>query len=237
MLILVAALAALQQDTAAADDAIARFRTAMKTATTSEQRSQAVMDLAKTPHSKTFGVVAAALKSDDATVREPAARALLEFPDHKKGAAQALVGVLPASQADVSFTTIVVRTLGDLGDPSVLASVHRFLTHRNHSILGAAVDATAKLPSASSIDALIGVIKREERVIGGNSGGAVAAGGDVNGNNKVVVGANTNAVEASEAMIARVEKALSAITGESHSGSKAWEQWWARAKPTFKLPK
>jgi HEAT repeat protein len=234
VLILTLALVLALQDDSEAAQAVDRFKAAIKAATQDSQKSEAVTELCKTPHAKTLPLVVAALQNEG--TRIAAARGLVYFINERKLAVQALVAALPVSQADVGFTATVLRSLGEIGDPTALPSVQRFLIHKEFAILWAAIDAAGKLPSASSIDPLIAVLKRQERVISGNSGGSVSAGGDQNGNNKVSVGSNRNARETAETTIANAEKALSKISGETFRGSKDWESWWNKAKPTFKGP-
>ena len=100
-----------------------------------------------------------------------------------------------------------------------------------------AIQIGALLPAVSSIDPLIDILKRQEKIVKNNSAsGSVLAGGDVNGNNKVVAKSDENVLKMAEDMVKQINVTLSKISGESLTGSQDWQTWWNQAKPTFKLP-
>lgn len=236
MIALLLAAALGLQDDAEVDSAIVRFKAAFKSVSPSE-RASAVVDLGKTPHAKTMALIVPLLTNDVSPVRQAAAKALGKFIDQKKTVIQALTHALTGNGGDGRTVAMILGSLGELGDASVVPTLQKYFYDKEASVAKQAVHVASLLPAVTSIDPLIDLLKRQEKIVKNNSAsGSVLAGGDVNGNNKVVAKSDENALKNGQELIAACNATLQAITKESLTTSNEWQSWWNQAKPTFKLP-
>jgi HEAT repeat protein len=232
-----AALTLAAQDDPEVTAAIDRFKTAMKSPSPA-QRADAVMELAKTPHAKTAALIIPLLQSDLLPVRQSAAKALGSFEDQKKTVLPALQHAIAATSSDPNVVVMILEALGKLGDASSIPAVQKCFYDKESRVVRQAIAVAGTLPAATSIDPLIDLLRRQEKIVKNNSaGGSVMAGGDVNGNNKVVAKSDENLKKSAEDIIKEIDKSLGSITGETLSGSQQWQAWWNQAKGSFKIKK
>ena len=223
-------------DDAEVGAAIDRFKTAMKS-TSPASRAEAIAELGNLPHAKTAALLVPLLQSDMPPVRVAAAKALGKFSEQKKAVLPSLQHALGANTSDPAVIAAILEALGQIGDPSVMPAVQRLFYEKDMRVVRPAVALAGVLPSATAIDPLIDVMRRQEKYIKANSGAGVTAGGDTNGNNKVVAKPDENAIKAAEELITEIGKSLGQITGESLSGSQQWQNWWNQSRGTFKIKK
>jgi hypothetical protein len=178
------------------------------------------------------------LTSDLPPVRIAAARALEKFSDFKKTALPALQHALDANVSEPMVNIGILAALAELGDASVMPTVQKYFYEKDSRVARKAVEVAGALPAAGSIDPLIDLCRRQEKIVKNNSAsGSVLAGGDVNGNNKVVAKSDEKALKSAQDLVAEIDKALSKISGETLAGSQQWQTWWNQARGTFKVQK
>jgi HEAT repeat protein len=226
-------MAALAGDDAAADEAIQRFKEGMK-APSGAARAAAVAELARTPHEKTFKLVAPIMTSGEASlVRAAAAKGLGGFADYKKLALPALQGALNAgpNAKDGDVQGAILESIGKLGDETVLPLVHKHCEDKDPKVAKAALQAASDIRRIASIDFIINLMKSLEKYTeeqnngGGGYGNPVSLPGG---------GDDANRTRAREVIPACI-KALKAITKEGWTTSKEWQIWWGKKKGSFKL--
>jgi len=234
--ILLAALLGLQDDADVAA-AIDKFKAGFKSSSPS-QRAAAVGELGQTPHAKTLALLVPLLTSDLPPTRIAAAKALEKFVDQKKTVIPALQHALAANASEPGVMITVLGALAEIADASVMPTVQKYFYEKDARVARKAVQVAGALPAASSIDPLIDLSRRQEKIAKNNSAsGTVLAGGDVNGNNKVVAKSDENALKAAQDLVAEIDKTLTMISGETLAGSQQWQTWWNQAKGTFKIQK
>ena len=223
-------LLALAQDDKAADDALDAFKSAIKSNVEAE-RVAAVVELAKVRHAKTLARLAPLLSSDGSTVRMAAAKGLSEFADLRKPASAALLAAMPANAKIPAVQVALIEAVGVLREPSSLPAVQRFFEEKEAAVAKAAIAATGAFRSATSIEQLLELLKKFDKILKVEGGGSVTA-GNVNGYDV----AARDDVERKRAQDLRpaVVKALQEITGESFTAGLDWHAWWAKNRATFR---
>ncbi len=224
-------LLALAQDDKAADDALDAFKAAIKSAVEAE-RVAAVAELAKVRHAKTLARLAPLLSSDGATVRMAAAKGLSEFADLRKPASSALLAALPANAKLPAVQASLLEAVGVLREPSSLAAVHRLFEEKETAVAKAAIAASGPFRSGTSIELLLELLKKLDKFLKTEAGGASVTAGGVNGYD---VAARDDAErKRSQELRPAVVKALQEITGESFTAGLDWHAWWAKNRATFR---
>lgn len=222
------------QDDKAVDDALDAFKTAMKS-TSEADRVAAVNDLAKVPHAKTLVRLAALLTTEAPTVRIAAAKGIGTFSALKTKAAPVLIAGMGANQKESTVLSAIYESLGKLDEPSSLPAVHRGFDEKDIAVVKAALQAAGAMASPASIDPLIALLARLEKIQKAASGGVdVTAPVPGGGGGSVTVRDNDNAAKRAQELIPAVNKALNEITRESNGSSETWSAWWAKHKGTFK---
>jgi hypothetical protein len=223
------------QDDKAAEEALDAFKTAYKS-TSEADRVAAVNELAKVHHSKTLARLAALLSADGPTVRLAAAKGISGFSELKKPAAASLAGAMGANSKETTVHAGLYDALGKLEEPASLPTLHRGFDEKETSVAKAAVQATGQVGSASSIDPLIALLTRLEKIQKAGGGGvdfSTPGTGGTTGQNFTVRSDDAPAKRAQE-LIPAINKALNEITHESNGSSETWTAWWAKNKATFK---
>jgi hypothetical protein len=235
-ILLVLAAAPAVQDDKAAEDALDAFKTAYKSNSEAD-RVAAVHELAKVHHAKTLARLTSLLSSDGPTVRLAAAKGIAGFIELKKPSASALSGAMAANSKETTVHAGLYEALGKLEEPSSLPTLHRGFEEKETVVAKAAVAASGQLGSASSIDPLIALLIRQEKIQKAASGGGVdfttPGTGGATGQNFTVRSDDSPAKRAQE-LIPAINKALNEITHESNGTSETWSAWWAKNKATFK---
>src|SRR5579862_3180015 len=235
-ILLVLASAPAVQDDKAAEEAIDAFKTAYKS-TSEADRVAAVNELAKVHHAKTLNRLAALLTGDGPSVRLAAAKGIAGFSELKRPAASALSGAMGANARETTVHAGLYEALGKLEEPSSIPVLHRVFDEKETVVAKAAVQATGQVGSASSIDPLIALLTKLEKIQKAGAGGGVdfttPGTGGVGGQNFTVRSDDSPAKRAAE-LIPIINKALTDITRESNGSSETWNAWWAKNKATFK---
>jgi HEAT repeat protein len=236
--LLLLGLAALGgQEDKAADEALEAFKGAIKSSSEAD-RVSAVNELAKVPHAKTLKALASLLTTDAPTVRIAAARGISGFSALKKQAAAVLVAAMGANTKDTTVHAAIYESIGKLDEDSTLPALHRGFEEKETAVAKAAIQAAGQVASAASIDPLIELLKKLEKLQKASGGGidytAPVPGG---GGSSVTVRSEDNPGKRAQELIPVVNKALNDITRESNGSSETWSAWWARNKGTFKPAK
>ncbi len=233
-----AAMAAVQDDDKAADEALDKFKAEYKGV--ASDRASAVNNLGQVQHKKTLSKLLNVLMGDpEAPVRIAAAQAIGGWKEDKTRAAAMLQAALQANARVPEVAAEIYKAMGALEDPVVLPGVHRAFKEKDTKIAKAAIECTGEIRSRDSIDPIIDYMKDMERRKGGgglNTG--VPGGGGMGGFNLPGGGGGGSdpqaqrAKELHEALVA----AIQAITLERYAAVNEWEIWWDRNKATFKVP-
>lgn len=226
-------LLALAGDDKAADEAITRYKEGMKS-TSGAARASAVGELARTPHEKTFKLIAPLLAGGEPSlVRSAAAKGLGGFTDYKKLALPALQNSFAAgpNAKDPDVQAAILEAIGKLGDETTLPFIHKNFEDKDPKVAKAALQAASDVRRIVSIDVIINLMKSLEKYTedtnngGGGYGNPVSIPGG---------GDDANRTRARDVIPACI-KALKAITKEGWTTSKEWQIWWAKKKGSFKL--
>lgn len=224
------------QDEKAAEEALEAFKTAYKS-TSEADRVAAVNDLAQVHHAKTLVRLAALLTSDGPSVRLAAAKGIAGFTELKKPSASALSGAMGANSKETTVHAGLYEALGKLEEPTSIPVLHRGFDEKETVVAKAAVAAAGQLGNAASIDPLIALLSKQEKIQKAGSGGGVdfttPGTGGTSGQNFTVRGDDSPAKRAQE-LIPVINKALTDITRESNGTAETWTAWWAKNKATFK---
>ncbi|HLY74445.1 MAG TPA: HEAT repeat domain-containing protein, partial [Planctomycetota bacterium] len=171
------------------------------------------------------------------SVRLAAAKAIAGFVELKKPAASTLSGAMGANARETTVHAGLYDALGKLEEPTSVPILHRGFEEKETVVAKAAVQATGLVGSAASIDPLIDLLKRMEKIQKAGSGGSVEfttpGTGGTAGQNFTVRGDDSPAKRAQE-LIPVINKALTDITRESNGSSETWSAWWAKNRATFK---
>ena len=207
------------------DDALQRFKTAMKSPDAS-LRADAVRDLGKNEHEKVLRALGACLETDEKAVRVAAAKALGAWKEKKPAVVAVLAQALVHHSKEPDVAAAILGALEALHDKEALPSAYRYLEDKNEKIAVAAIDVTGAIPSRASIDPLIRLMKKVQ-----NLGDGVYSGG----NGGYDVPADERVKEWARHLEEAAKKALSSITGEKHGTPSEWDAWWKRNAATFKV--
>lgn len=224
------------QDDKAAEDALEAFKTAYKSASEAD-RVAAVNELAKVHHAKVLVRLSALLVNDGPSVRLAAAKGIAAFSELKKPAASSLTGAMGPNSKETTVHAGLYDALGKLEEPTSIPAVHRGFEEKETVVAKAAVGAAGQIGSAASIDPLIDLLKKQEKIVKAGTGGGVdfttPGTGGTGGQNFTVRGDDSPGKRAQE-LIPVINKALNEITHESNGTSESWTSWWAKNRATFK---
>jgi HEAT repeat protein len=235
-LLLLLAVAPPVQDDKAAEEALEAFKTAYKSASEAD-RVAAVNDLAKVHHAKTLSRLAALLTADGPSVRLAAAKGIAGFSELKKPAVSALSGALGANGRETTVHAGLYEALGKLEEPTSAPVLHRGFEEKETVVAKAAVLSAGQVGQAASIEPLIDLLKKQEKIQKAGSGGGVdfttAGTGGAAGQN-FTVRSDDSPVKRAQELIPAINKALNEITHESNGSYETWNAWWTKNKATFK---
>jgi hypothetical protein len=234
MAVLVLGLAAAWggQDDKAVEEALETFKTAIKSPSEAD-RVSAVNELSKVHHAKTLQRLAGLLATDGPTVRIAAGRGLSGFAELKKQASHVLIAAMGANAKDATVLAALYECIGKLDEDSSLPTLHRGFEEKEVSVAKAAILATGQVGSPSSIDPLIALLTKLEK-LSKSSGGVDYTAPVPGGGSSVTVRSDDNPAKRAQDLIPIVNKALNEITRESNGSSESWGAWWAKNKGTFK---
>jgi HEAT repeat protein len=211
------------------EEAMQRFKKGMANPS-APARAGAVADLARTPSEKAAVAIGSLLGSEADAVKIAAAEGLGNFRDYKKVVTPMLLSGLNTNAKDVKVTEAIFKGLGKLDDESSLSTIHQYFDDKDADIAKAALMSAAEIRNVSSIDFMITLMKKYEKIDeqakkGGGGGYGVPYGGqDPKG-------------KLAKDVLPTIIKALQTITHEKWATTKEWEIWWNKYKATFKIDK
>lgn len=230
--LLLAALFAFQTE-AEVDEAIGAFKKAMASPSPAD-RSSAVLDLGKVQHARTLAILLPLLKVEG--LQRAAAVALAGFaePAQRKQVKAAFLAALPANPQEPGVTRAILELLPKLDDPTVLPSVYKYLDDPSHYVVQGALSAVKGLPDAKSIEPLLALLEKVERVQKTLSSGKVIAPTPPNSNTTLILEQDKKRASYVETLLPRTQGTLEGLTGQKFATAAEWRTWWAGAKATFK---
>ena len=221
------------QDDKAAEEALDAFKTAYKS-TSEADRVGAVNELAKVHHAKTLARLAPLLSSDGTTVRIAAAKGIAGFVEMKKLAASALSSAMSANAKETTVHSALYEALGKLEEISALPVVHRGFEEKEAAVARAAIGAGGRIGSSASIDPLIALLTKLEKLQKAAGAGGVEFTTPTPDGSSVTVRSDDSPAKRAQELIPAINKALNEITHEANGSSETWSAWWAKNKATFK---
>ena len=100
-----------------------------------------------------------------------------------------------------------------------------------------AIAATGAVGNAASIDPLIALLAKMEKLQKAAGGGIDYTASSTTGGTGVTVRSVVNPGKRAQELIPVINKSLNEITRESNGSSETWSAWWAKNKGTFKPSK
>jgi len=213
-----------------AEEALQAFRKGMANPSPAA-RASAVADLARTPFEKGALALANVLSADVETVKIAAAEGLGNFKDYRKLATPLLLASLNANAKEPKVMEAIFKGLGKLDDDAALPTIHRYFDEKDEIVVKAALLSAAEIRNVSSIDLIINLMKKYQKIqeqakkSGGGYGVNVPYAGD-DPKNKLA-----------KDVLPTTIKAMQIITKEKWATAKEWQIWWGRYKATFKIDK
>lgn len=222
-------VAALSLDDASAEEAIKRFKTAMRNPSPTA-RAAAAFELSREPHEKTAKQLIPLLGSDVPEVREAAAKGLGSFVDYKKMVVPFLMSGLSGPNAkEPKVRAAIMTSLGKMNDDLAVPTIYKAFKDDYVTVAKAAVMASADLKRKEAIDQLIELLKDVEKWTKNNQGGGYKD--DAGGNG------DENAQKGRVADLQKtIIKSLGEQTGEKWPTLTEWLLWWGKRKATFEFP-
>jgi HEAT repeat protein len=221
-------LAARADDNKDVEEAMARFKKEMANPS-APARAAAVADLARTPSEKAALAIGNLLGSEADPVKIAAAEGLGNFHDYKKVATPLLLSALNTNAKEPKVMEAIFKGLGKLSDEATLSTIHRYFDDKEADIAKAALMSAAEIRKVDSIDVMINLMKKYEKIDeqakkGGSGYGVPYGGQDPKG-------------KLAKDVLPTIIKALQTITHEKWATTKEWEIWWNKYKATFKIDK
>jgi HEAT repeat protein len=241
MVFMIVVLATLQApDDPAVAAALDKFKTDYRNRDVSA-RVAAVKELAKTPSDKVLAKLGSLLVVDETDVRIAAAKGFEEQKQNKRKASLALAGAIPPNMSFVPVAVAILEELGLLQEETIVPEVEKhFVKTEALDIQKAAVTATGKIRSASSIDPLIRLLKElelEAQQNGGRGGGKIKGLGGGKAGGGAVKSGNAQDRDRAAELLPEVRLSLASITKTTCADAKEWEAWWNEHRASFKVEK
>lgn len=222
-------LSARADDNKEVEESMIRFKKGMANPS-APARAAAVADLARTPSEKAAVAIGSLLGSEADAVKIAAGEGLGNFTDYKKVATPLLIAGLNSNLKEPKVVEAIFKGLGKLGDVDSLKTIHGYFDDKEADIAKAALMSAAEIRNVSSIDLMINLMKKYEKIdeqskkSGGGYG--VPYGGGQDPKQKLA-----------KDVLPTIIKALQTITHEKWATTKEWEIWWNKYKATFKIDK
>jgi len=212
-----------------AEEALQKFKKAMANPSPAA-RAAAATDLARTPFEKAALALGNVLGSEVETVKIAAAEGLGNFKDYKKIATPMLLSSLNVNVKEPKVMEAIFKGLGKLDDDAALSTIHRYFDEKDEVIAIAAIMSAADIRNASSMDPLIALMKKYEKI----DEQAKKSGGGGYGVNVPNGGADPK-IKLAKDVLPAIIKGLQKIANEKWATTKEWEIWWNKNKATFKV--
>jgi hypothetical protein len=200
-------------------------------------RAAAVAELSRLRNAAIRARLGALLVVDEESVRIAAAEGLGDFTEEKDKVAALLLQAVAPNAKWYRAEAAILTALGKLGDESALPSLHQSFESRDpkdtdFTVAKAALKAAGMLRSRESMDPLIDLGKRCEKIL---KGGAPKNNGKNSGAGLGVAGGTSDPQTLrAKALGPAIIKALQGIAKEKWVTILEWEIWWDRHKATFK---
>jgi HEAT repeat protein len=229
-------VAAWAGDDKEVDEAIVRFKKGMANPS-APARASAVTDLAGTKSEQTAKMLGGLLVSDTEPVRKAAAAGLAGFIDYKKIVTPMLLNGLNVNynQKESKVVEAICQALGKLDDDLALPALHRYFEDKDAVVASAALQGAAEIRHVSSIDLIIDLMKKYDKIIENSKNGG--GGGGYGGVNVPGGGGSDPKSTLAKAVMPSLIKAMQHISGDKWTTVKEWELWWSKRKATFKIDK
>ena len=230
---LLAALApsAWAGDDKEAEEALKKFNKAMANPSPAA-RAAAVSDLARTPFEKGALALGNLLGSETDSVKIAAAEGLGNFKDYKKVATPLLLASLNTDAKEPKVLEAIFKGLGKLGDDAALSTIHHYFDEKDEVVAKAAILSAAEIRNAGSMDPLITLMKKYQKIEEQAKKGG--GGGGVGGVNVPYAGDDPKGKLAKD-VLPTIIKGLQKIANEKWATAKEWDIWWNKNKATFKV--
>jgi HEAT repeat protein len=212
------------------EESLHQFKKAMANPS-APARAAAVADLARTPSEKAAVAIGSLIGSEADPVKIAAAEGLGNFHDYKKVAVPLLLAGLNANAKEPKVLEAIFKGLGKLSDPDTLSTIHKYFEDKDADVAKAALMSAAEIRNVSSIDIMITLMKKYEKI-----DEQAKKGGGGYGINVPNAGADPKGKLAKD-VLPTIIKALQTITKEKWATTKEWEIWWNKYKATFKIDK
>ena len=215
------------------EEAIHRFKKGMNNPS-APARATAVSELAATKSEKTAMMLGNLLGADAEPVRKAAALGLGGFTDYKKIVTPLLLAGLTMNAKEPKVMEAIFQGLGKLDDESALSTIHRYFEDKDSTIAGAAILAAAEIRTVGSIELIMEVMRKYDKVnenAKNGGGGGYGAPGVPGG------GSDDKKLKLAKDVLPATIKAMQVISKEKWTTCKEWEIWWKRNQATFKIEK
>lgn len=221
-------LSAAADDNKDHEEAMIKFKKAMANPSAAA-RASACADLARTPFDKAAIALGNTLNSDLDTVRIAAAEGLGNFKDYKKVATPMLLSALNTNAKEPKVMEAIFKGLGKLDDDASLSTIHNYFDDKDEVVAKAAILSAGEIKSASSMDPLVALMKKYEKL----QEQAKKGGGGGYGVN-VPNGGDDPKLKLAKDVLPTIIKGLQMIANEKWATAKEWDIWWNKNKATFK---
>jgi len=227
-------LSATAGDDKEAEEAMQRFKKGMANPS-APARAAAAADLARTPFEKGAHALGSLLGGDADAVRIAAAEGLGNFKDYKKVATPMLLAGLNANAKEPKVMEAIFKGLGKLDDETALTTIHQYFDDKDAVIAKAAILAAGEIRAVSSMDPLVNLMKKYEKIDEQAKKGGGGAGGY--GGYNVPGGGDDPKSKLAKDVLPTIIKGLQMVAQEKWATAKEWEIWWNKNKATFKIAK
>jgi hypothetical protein len=216
-------------DEPSVDEALKKFKKEMSKPDPNA-RASAVTELAATKSEKTASALGGLLGQDQEPVRKAAAAGLGGFSDYKKKVVPILLAGLSVNGSEPKVMEAIFQALGKLDDDSALPTIHRYFEDKDSVTASAALMAAAEIRNISSIDVILDLMKRYEKIEANAKSGSGGYGLNIPGGND-----KDPKVKLAKDVLPATVKAMQKISGDKWATAKEWEIWWSKHKATFKI--
>jgi hypothetical protein len=211
---------------------IAEFKKELKNCKTDQDLAKAIERLGGLQHPKILAELKLWLPKPSFDVAAAAAEQISKYRKDKD-AAETLVHAA-GNRRDKEGIVKCLRYAGDVEYRPITGKLTGYFKHKEVDVAKEAVDSCGKLRSKEAIDPLLNLLReleniRDDKVNGG--GGAGGLGGLGGGG---LGGVQQEQQKRKQDLTPAVTSALTQITGENHKTYKEWNDWWRKAKATFK---
>lgn len=231
--VLAGLLTARAGDDKETEEAIQKFKKGMANPS-APARATAVTELSATKSEKVAATLGSLLGADMEPVRKAAALGLGGFTDYKKIVTPMLLAGISTNvnQKEPKVVEAIFQALGKLDDDSALPTIHAYFEDKDATIAEAALMSAAEIRNLSSIDLIINLMKKYEKI----DQQAKSGGGGGYGNVNVPGGGGADPKQKlAKDVLPTTIKAMQKISGEKWATTKEWELWWSKHKATFKI--